>query len=128
MAFITLKDSTKIYYKDWSKGQPIVFSHGWPLNADAWDSQMFFLGNQGYRVVAHEPRGHWEVRPNLESNLPSLRRTAEERKARASAPRLTSGPLRRVQPPSMGLPGYCTVSVTGPVAVVAPEVPVTVTV
>lgn len=55
---ITVKDGTKIYYKDWGTGQPIVFSHGWPLSADAWDAQMLFLGQQGYRVIAHDRRGH----------------------------------------------------------------------
>lgn len=58
MTTITTKDGTSIYYKDWGKGQPIVFSHGWPLNADAWDAQMQFLGTQGYRVVAHDRRSH----------------------------------------------------------------------
>src|ERR1700689_64530 len=55
---ITVKDGTTIYYKDWGTGQPVVFSHGWPLNADAWDAQMFFLARNGYRVVAHDRRGH----------------------------------------------------------------------
>jgi non-heme chloroperoxidase len=55
---ITVKDGTQIYYKDWGSGQPIVFSHGWPLSADAWDSQMLFLGTHGYRVIAHDRRGH----------------------------------------------------------------------
>jgi non-heme chloroperoxidase len=58
MGFITTKDGTQIYYKDWGKGQPIVFSHGWPLTADAWDSQMLFLGQHGFRVIAHDRRGH----------------------------------------------------------------------
>jgi non-heme chloroperoxidase len=58
MSTITVKDGTEIYYKDWGTGQPVVFSHGWPLNADAWDAQMFFLGQHGYRVIAHDRRGH----------------------------------------------------------------------
>ncbi len=55
---ITTKDGTSIYYKDWGLGRPIVFSHGWPLNADAWDPQMLFLSQNGYRVIAHDRRGH----------------------------------------------------------------------
>jgi len=58
MPTITTKDGTQIYYKDWGKGQPIVFSHGWPLTADDWDGQMLFFGQQGYRVIAADRRGH----------------------------------------------------------------------
>jgi non-heme chloroperoxidase len=58
MATITTTDGTKIYYKDWGTGQPIVFSHGWPLTADDWDGQMLYFGNLGYRVIAHDRRGH----------------------------------------------------------------------
>jgi non-heme chloroperoxidase len=58
MSTITTKDSTLIYYKDWGSGQPIVFSHGWPLNSDSWESQMVFLASHGYRCVAHDRRGH----------------------------------------------------------------------
>jgi non-heme chloroperoxidase len=58
MTTITTKDRTTIFYKDWGTGPAVVFSHGWPLNADAWDSQMLFLGQNGYRVVAHDRRGH----------------------------------------------------------------------
>ena len=58
MSMITTKDGTQIYYKDWGKGQPVVFSHGWPLSSDAWESQMFFLASHGYRCIAHDRRGH----------------------------------------------------------------------
>jgi non-heme chloroperoxidase len=58
MTMITTKDKTEIYYKDWGSGQPVVFSHGWPLNADAWEDQMFFLASRGYRCIAHDRRGH----------------------------------------------------------------------
>ena len=58
MGMITTRDGTGIYYKDWGAGQPVVFSHGWPLNADAWDDQMFFLASHGYRAIAHDRRGH----------------------------------------------------------------------
>ncbi|HEY4931010.1 MAG TPA: alpha/beta hydrolase [Terriglobales bacterium] len=58
MPTITTKDGTQIYYKDWGIGQPIVFSHGWPLTADDWDGQMLFFGQRGFRVIAHDRRGH----------------------------------------------------------------------
>src|SRR5204862_7278068 len=58
MATITTKDGTEIYYKDWGTGQPIVFSHGWPLSADDGDGQLLFFLNHGYRVIAHDRRGH----------------------------------------------------------------------
>jgi len=58
MSFVTTKYGTQIYYKDWGTGQPIVFSHGWPLTADAWDDQMLFLAARGYRCIAHDRRGH----------------------------------------------------------------------
>jgi non-heme chloroperoxidase len=58
MNTITTKDGTTIYFKDWGTGPTVVFSHGWPLNADAWDAQMLFLGQKGYRVIAHDRRGH----------------------------------------------------------------------
>jgi non-heme chloroperoxidase len=58
MSTITTKDGVEIFYKDWGKGQPIVFSHGWPLSSDDWDAQMLFFVNHGYRVIAHDRRGH----------------------------------------------------------------------
>ena len=58
MNYITTKDGTKIAFKDWGKGQPILFSHGWPLAGDAWDAQMLFFGMNGYRVISHDRRGH----------------------------------------------------------------------
>ena len=57
-SYITVSDGTRIFYKDWGTGQPVVFSHGWPLNADAWDDQMLFLASNGYRTIAHDRRGH----------------------------------------------------------------------
>jgi non-heme chloroperoxidase len=58
MPKLTTKDGTAIYYKDWGRGQPVVFSHGWPLSSDAWDAQMIFLASRGFRCIAHDRRGH----------------------------------------------------------------------
>src|SRR6185503_1373688 len=58
MPTITAKDGAHIFYKDWGSGQPVVFSHGWPLNADAWDEQIFLFASNGYRAIAHDRRGH----------------------------------------------------------------------
>jgi non-heme chloroperoxidase len=58
MATIKTKDGAEIFYKDWGAGQPVVFSHGWPLSADAWDDQLFFVASNGYRAIAHDRRGH----------------------------------------------------------------------
>lgn len=64
MTTITMRDGTRIFYRDWGSGQPIVFSHGWPLCGDAFEDQMFFLARQGYRVIAHDRRGHgWSGQP-----------------------------------------------------------------
>jgi non-heme chloroperoxidase len=68
MATITLKDGTEIYYKDWGKGQPVVFSHGWPLSSDAWEDQMIFLADRGYRCIAHDRRGHGRSSQPWEGN------------------------------------------------------------
>ncbi|MGI5244768.1 alpha/beta fold hydrolase [Dactylosporangium sp. CA-139066] len=58
MPFITTSDGAQIFYKDWGSGRPVVFSHGWPLNADAWDDQLMLLASNGYRAIAHDRRGH----------------------------------------------------------------------
>jgi non-heme chloroperoxidase len=58
MSTVTTQDGTRIFFKDWGSGQPVVFSHGWPLSGDAWDAQMLYLGERGYRVIAHDRRGH----------------------------------------------------------------------
>ena len=68
MSTIKLKDGTEIYYKDWGPGQPIVFSHRWPLTADDWDAQMLFFGQRGYGVVAHDRRGHGRSSQTWEGN------------------------------------------------------------
>ena len=68
MNTITVKDGTTIYYKDWGKGQPMIFSHGWPLTADAWDAQMMFFGEHGYRVIAHDRRGHGRSSQSWDGN------------------------------------------------------------
>ncbi|SNT36480.1 non-heme chloroperoxidase [Granulicella rosea] len=65
---IETKDGTSIYFKDWGAGKPVVFSHGWPLSADAWDAQMLFLGQHGYRVIAHDRRGHGRSSQPWEGN------------------------------------------------------------
>src|SRR3982075_4386276 len=68
MPMITTKDGTQIYYNDWGKGEPVVFSHGWPLSADAFEDQMFFLASRGYRCIAHDRRGHGRSSPPWNGN------------------------------------------------------------
>ena len=68
MGTITTKDGTEIYYNDWGTGQPVVFSHGWPLSADAFEDQMFFLAQRGYRCIAHDRRGHGRSSPPWNGN------------------------------------------------------------
>ena len=68
MSTITTKDGAQIFYKDWGKGQPIMFSYGWPLTADDWDAQMLFFGERGYRVIAHDRRGHGRSTQTWDSN------------------------------------------------------------
>jgi non-heme chloroperoxidase len=68
MSTITTQDGTQIYYKDWGEGQPVVFSHGWPLNGDAWESQMLFLAQNGYHTIAHDRRGHGRSSQPSEGN------------------------------------------------------------
>jgi non-heme chloroperoxidase len=68
MSAITVKDGTRIYYKDWGSGQPVVFSHGWPLSSDAWEDQMLFLAQRGFRCIAHDRRGHGRSSQPFEGN------------------------------------------------------------
>jgi non-heme chloroperoxidase len=68
LSTITTRDGTQIYYKDWGSGQPVVFSHGWPLSADAWEDQMMFLASRGYRCIAHDRRGHGRSSQPWEGN------------------------------------------------------------
>ncbi len=68
MSTVMMKDGARLYYKDWGVGQPVLFSHGWPLSADAWDAQMMFLGQQGYRVIAHDRRGHGRSEQTWDGN------------------------------------------------------------
>ena len=68
MGTITMEDGTQIYYKDWGEGDVVVLSHGWPLNSDSWESLMYFLTTQGYRVIAHDRRGHGRSSQPSEGN------------------------------------------------------------
>jgi non-heme chloroperoxidase len=66
--FVSIKDGVDIFYKDWGKGQPVVFSHGWPLNADAWDPQLMLVANNGFRAIAHDRRGHGRSGQSWDNN------------------------------------------------------------
>lgn len=68
MSTFAVNDGTEIYYKDWGTGQPIVFHHGWPLSSDDWDAQMMFFLQKGYRVIAHDRRGHGRSGQSSEGN------------------------------------------------------------
>src|SRR5690242_2935618 len=68
MTTVTTKDGTEIYYKDWGAGQPVIFSHGWPLSSEAWAGQMLFLAQNGYRAIAHDRRGHGRSSQNTAHN------------------------------------------------------------
>src|SRR5206468_10747333 len=68
MPTINAKDGSAIFYKDWGKGRPIVFSHGWPLSADAWDEQLAFFAAKGFRAIAHDRRGHGRSTQTWEGN------------------------------------------------------------
>ena len=68
MAFVKTRDGTEIFYKDWGSGQPIVFHHGWPLTADDWDAQMMFFLSKGFRVIAHDRRGHGRSSQTYDGN------------------------------------------------------------
>ena len=68
MSFVNARDGAKIFYKDWGRGQPVVFSHGWPLNADAWDEQLHFLASHGFRAIAHDRRGHGRSQQTWDGN------------------------------------------------------------
>ena len=74
MPTITTKDGAKIFYKDWGSGQPVVFSHGWPLSADAWDEQVFFLASNGFRAIAHDRRGHGRSTQTWSGKKPAKQR------------------------------------------------------
>jgi non-heme chloroperoxidase len=94
MSSITTKDGTEIFYKDWGKGQPIVFHHGWPLSSDDWDAQMLFFVQQGFRVVAHDRRGHGRSTQTADGNdmdtyaadVAALAEKLDLRTARAASP------------------------------------------
>ena len=89
MPTITTADGTQLYYKDWGSGQPIVFSHGWPLTGDDWDAQMVFFASRGYRCIAHDRRGHGRSSQPWDGN--EMNTYADDLAALTDAPR----PARR---------------------------------
>ena len=93
MSTITTKDGTQIYYKDWGTGQPVVFSHGWPLTADAWESQMFFLASHGYRCIGHDRRVGVDLR-----EARTQRRIEDISRRLAQPRRHEQGPVERRSP------------------------------
>jgi len=92
MGTMTTKDGAKIHFKDWGKGPPVVFSHGWPLNADSWDAQMLFLASSGYRCIAHDRRGHGRSsQPWGGNDMDRTPSTASGRSPKRISPRISEG-------------------------------------
>jgi pimeloyl-ACP methyl ester carboxylesterase len=110
MSTITTNDGTEIYYKDWGKGPAVTFSHGWPLNADAWDGQMLFLAQNGFRVVAHDRRGHGRSSQASEHNDMRAMPTISRRSSRRS----TSKTRRWLATPPVAARSLATLAVTAP--------------
>ena len=98
MSTITTKDGTQIYYKDWSAGPPVLFSHGWPLSADSWESQMVFLASNGYRCTAHDRRGHGTGVANHERQPAGAGRETSRASRPASAASIAYKQLFGTQP------------------------------
>jgi alpha/beta hydrolase fold len=94
MGRIITKDGTEIFYKDWGSGQPVVFSHGWPLNADAWDDQAFLVASNGFRAVAHDRRGHGRSSQPWAGNEMDTYADVSRRSARPGAASRLQGHLR----------------------------------
>jgi non-heme chloroperoxidase len=109
MSTITTKDGAEIYYKDWGKGPVVTFSHGWPLNADAWDGQMLFLAQTGFRVVAHDRRGHGRSSQASEHN--DMNGYADDQR---SSRRSTSKTRRWLATPPVAARSLATLAVTAP--------------